>query len=230
MDGQSPYFINNAERQAAVLENVAIVPCDQKVSAIADLLPLLKAVANPGEPLPVVAEDVDADVLATLVLNSVRAASWRPARSSPGLRRAAQGDAQDMAIVTSGTVISSGLGLMLVKATQDHLGRARGTRPTRSVRPSWNWCAGRATEPRRRRKSPNPAAAKAGHGAGYGSGPDSRARWVLAGQPAWGTRGDLPSEGFGPVVLRHRHSQKVNGRTALGKPSVAGPLERRKGR
>ena len=121
----SPYFINNAERQAAVLENAAIVLCDQKLSAINDLVPLLEAAAKDGAPLLVVAEDVDADALATLVVNSVRGVIKACAVRAPGFGDRRKALLQDMAVLTGGTVISSDLGLTLAKAKLEHLGRAR---------------------------------------------------------------------------------------------------------
>jgi chaperonin GroEL len=121
----SPYFINNAERQSAVLENAVIVLCDQKLSAINDLVPLLEAAAKAGAPLLVVAEDVDADALATLVINSVRGVIKTCAVKAPGFGDRRKAMLQDMAVLTGGTVISSDLGLTLAKATLEHLGRAR---------------------------------------------------------------------------------------------------------
>ena len=121
----SPYFINNAEKQAAVLENAAIVLYDEKLSAVNDLVPLLEAAAKAGSPLLVVAEDVDADALATLVINSVRGVIKTCAVKAPGFGDRRKAMLQDMAVLTGGTVISGEIGLTLAKATFDHLGRAR---------------------------------------------------------------------------------------------------------
>ncbi len=121
----SPYFINNAEKQAAVLENAAIVLCDQKLSTVTDLVPLLEAAAKSGAPLLVIAEEVDADALATLVINSVRGVVKTCAVKAPGFGDRRKAMLQDMAVLTGGTVISSDLGLTLAKATLEHLGRAR---------------------------------------------------------------------------------------------------------
>ncbi len=121
----SPYFINNAEKQAAVLENAAIVLCDQKLSSVQDLVPLLEATAKAGTPLLVIAEDVDADALATLVVNSVRGVIKTCAVKAPGFGDRRKAMLQDMALLTGGTVISSDLGLSLAKATAEHLGHAR---------------------------------------------------------------------------------------------------------
>ncbi|HEX7436469.1 MAG TPA: chaperonin GroEL [Caldimonas sp.] len=121
----SPYFINNAEKQAAVLENAAIVLCDQKLSTVTDLVPLLEAAAKSGAPLLVIAEEVDADALATLVINSVRGVVKTCAVKAPGFGDRRKAMLQDMAVLTGGTVIASDLGLTLAKATLEHLGRAR---------------------------------------------------------------------------------------------------------
>ena len=121
----SPYFINNAERQAVVMENAVVVLCDQKLSTVNDLVPLLEASAKAGAPLLVIAEDVDADALATMVINSVRGVVKTCAVKAPGFGDRRKAMLQDMAVLTGGTVISGELGLTLAKATLDSLGRAR---------------------------------------------------------------------------------------------------------
>ena len=121
----SPYFINNAEKQTVLLENALVVLCDQRLSAINDLVPLLEAAAKSGDPLLVIAEDVDADALATLVINSMRGVVKTCAVKAPGFGDRRKLLLQDMGILTGGQVISNELGLSLAKATLDHLGRAR---------------------------------------------------------------------------------------------------------
>ena len=121
----SPYFINNAEKQVAELENAAILLCDHKLSAVQDLVPLLEATAKAGTPLLVIAEEVDADALATLVVNSVRGIIKTCAVKAPGFGDRRKAMLQDMALLTGGTVISSELGISLAKATPEHLGHAR---------------------------------------------------------------------------------------------------------
>ena len=121
----SPYFINNAERQAAVLENANILLTDRKLSSITELLPMLEAVAKSGDPLLVIADDIEADALATLVVNTVRGVVKTCAVKAPGFGDRRKALLQDMAALTGGTVISEDLGLTLQKAAAEHLGRAK---------------------------------------------------------------------------------------------------------
>ncbi len=121
----SAYFINDAERQAVVLEDAAIVLLDQRLSAIKDLLPLLDAAAKGGTPLLVVAEDIDNEALATLVINSLRGVVKACAVKAPGFGDRRKAMLQDIALVTGGQLISAELGVTLEKASLDQLGRAR---------------------------------------------------------------------------------------------------------
>ena len=121
----SPYFITDAEKQNAALEDPYILLFDKKISAIHDLLPLLEQVAKAGKPLLVVAEDVDGEALATLVVNNLRGALKSCAVKAPGFGDRRKAMLEDIAIVTGGTVVSEELGLTLEKATLTDLGRAK---------------------------------------------------------------------------------------------------------
>lgn len=121
----SPYFINNADKQMAVLEDPYILLHDKKISSIRDLLPILEQVAKAGKPLLVIAEDVEGEALATLVVNNIRGILKTCAVKAPGFGDRRKAMLEDMAILTGGTVISEEVGLTLEKATLNDLGRAK---------------------------------------------------------------------------------------------------------
>ena len=121
----SPYFINNQDTLRAELEDPYILLYDKKVSNIRDLLPVLEAVAQAGRPLLLVAEDVEGEALATLVVNSIRGIIKVSAVKAPGFGDRRKAMLQDIAILTGATVISEEVGLTLEKATLNELGSAK---------------------------------------------------------------------------------------------------------
>ena len=121
----SPYFINNQQSMAAELEDPLILLTDKKISNIREMLPLLEGVAKSGKPLLIVAEDVEGEALATLVVNTIRGIVKVAAVKAPGFGDRRKAMLQDIAILTGGTVISEEVGLSLEKATLDDLGTAR---------------------------------------------------------------------------------------------------------
>jgi chaperonin GroEL len=121
----SPYFINNQQSQTAELENPFILLYDKKISNIRELLPLLEGVAKSGRPLLVVAEDVEGEALATLVVNTIRGIIKVAAVKAPGFGDRRKAMLQDIAILTGGQVISDEVGLSLEKATLNDLGESK---------------------------------------------------------------------------------------------------------
>jgi chaperonin GroEL len=121
----SPYFINSAEKQMAVLENPFVLLHDKKVSNIRDLLPVLEQVAKAGRPLLIIAEEVEGEALATLVVNNIRGILKTCAVKAPGFGDRRKAMLEDIAILTGGTVISEEVGLQLEKASLNDLGQAK---------------------------------------------------------------------------------------------------------
>ena len=121
----SPYFINNQQNQTAELEKPLILLCDKKISNIREMLPLLEGVAKAGRPLLVIAEDLEGEALATLVVNNIRGILKVAAVKAPGFGDRRKAMLQDIAVLTGGTVISDEVGLSLEKATLSDLGEAK---------------------------------------------------------------------------------------------------------
>jgi chaperonin GroEL len=121
----SPYFINNPEKQAAILENAYVLLHDKKISNIRDLLPTLEQVAKAGRPLLIVAEEVEGEALATLVVNTIRGILKVVAVKAPGFGDRRKAMLEDIAILTGGKVIAEEVGLTLEKVTLADLGQAK---------------------------------------------------------------------------------------------------------
>jgi chaperonin GroEL len=121
----SPYFVTDPERQEAVLDDAYILYTSGKISAVHDLVPVLEKIMQSGKALLIVAEDVEGEALATLVVNKIRGTFTSVAVKAPGFGERRKAMLQDMAILTGGTVISEEIGLKLETATVDLLGRAR---------------------------------------------------------------------------------------------------------
>ena len=120
----SPYFVTNSEKMESDLENPYILLYDKKISAMKDLLPILEPVAQSGKPLLVIAEDVDGEALATLVVNKLRGALKIAAVKAPGFGDRRKAMLEDIAILTGGTVISEERGFNIENTTIEMLGTA----------------------------------------------------------------------------------------------------------
>jgi chaperonin GroEL len=121
----SPYFINNQERQIALMDNPLVLLHDKKISNIRDLLPTLEQVAKSGRPLLIIAEDIDGEALATLVVNNIRGILKTTAVKAPGFGDRRKAMLEDIALLTGGTVIAEEVGLKLETVTLEMLGQAK---------------------------------------------------------------------------------------------------------
>ena len=121
----SPYFVTDSERMEAVLEDPYILLSDRKIGVMRDMLPLLEQMAKSGRPLLVIAEDVEGEALATLIVNQIRGVLKACAVKAPGFGDRRKASLEDMAILTGGQVVSEELGLKLETATIEQLGRAK---------------------------------------------------------------------------------------------------------
>ncbi len=121
----SPYFVTDADRMDAVLEDVYILIHEKKISALKDLVPLLEKVAQQGRPILVIAEDVEGEALATLVVNKIRGTIRSAAVKAPGYGDRRKAMLEDIAVLTEGRVLSEDLGIKLENVTMNDLGRAK---------------------------------------------------------------------------------------------------------
>src|SRR5205823_11906870 len=121
----SPYFVTDPERMEAILEEPYILIVNKKISSVQEILPVLEKVLQGGKPLVIIAEDVEGEALATLVVNKIRGTFAAIAVKAPGFGDRRKAMLQDMAILTGGQVISEEVGLKLENATLDLLGQAR---------------------------------------------------------------------------------------------------------
>jgi chaperonin GroEL len=121
----SPYFVTNAEKMRVEMEDPYILVCEKKLSALQELLPLLEAVAQAGKPLLIIAEDVEGEALATLVVNKLRGGLKVAAVKAPGFGDRRKAMLEDIAILTAGTMVSADLGIKLENVSVKMLGRAK---------------------------------------------------------------------------------------------------------
>jgi chaperonin GroEL len=121
----SPYFVTNADKMRVEMEDPYLLICEKKLSGLQELLPLLEAVVQSGKPLVIIAEDVEGEALATLVVNKLRGGLKVAAVKAPGFGDRRKAMLEDIAILTGGTMVSSDLGIKLENVTIDMLGRAK---------------------------------------------------------------------------------------------------------
>jgi chaperonin GroEL len=130
----SPYFVTDAERMEAVLEDAIILIHEKKISAMKDMLPLLEQVARAGRPLLIIAEDIEGEALATLVVNKLRGTLNTCAVKAPGFGDRRKAMLEDIAILTGGKAITEDLGIKLENIKLEDLGKAKKSTSTSAAR------------------------------------------------------------------------------------------------
>ena len=173
----SPYFVTDPERMEAVLEDAYILIVDSKISSVKDLLPLLEKVMQSGKPLVIVAEDVEGEALATLVVNKIRGTFKSVAVKAPGFGDRRKAMLQDIAILTGGQVISESVGLKLENAGLELLGRARKVVVTKDETTIVEGCRRRRADRRPGRTRSAPRSRRAT--------PTTTGRSCRSGWPSW---------------------------------------------
>ena len=244
----SPYFINNQDSMSADLEDPYILLCDKKISNIRDMLPVLENVAKAGKPLMVVAEDIEGEALATLVVNNMRGIVKIAAAKAPGFGDRRKAMLQDIAILTGGTVISEEVGLTLEGASLDDLGTAKRVSSTKENTTIVDGAGAKAdiegphqADSRRDRGNhlglrPREAARTAGQarrrrcrhqsGRGYGSGDEGKAgahrrRAALHARGSRGRHRAGRRRCLGACVAEHRRTRRRQRRSEHGHPDRA---------
>ena len=209
----SPYFINNPDKQVALLEDPYILLHDKKICNIRDLLPLLEQVAKAGKPLLIIAEDVDGEALATLVVNNIRGILKTTAVKAPGFGDRRKAMLEDIAILTGGTVIAEELGLKLENATLKDLGRAKKHRSRQ----------GRHDDHRRRRRKGGDRGARQEHPQA-----DRRSDLRLRQGKAAGARGQARRRRCGDQGRRRDRSRDEGKEGARRRRAARDPCGRRR--
>src|SRR5579884_1501631 len=209
----SPYFVTDPERQEAILDDPYILICNSKISAVHDLIPVLEKVMQSGKALLIIAEDIEGEALATLVVNKIRGTFSSVGVKAPGFGERRKAMLGDIAVLTGGQVISEEIGLKLESVTLDLLGRARRVSSTRTTPPSSTGAAPRTTwpgaSPRSSARSRTPTRT--------GTARSSRSGW-----PGWPV--EWPSSGWAPPPRWSSRRRSTASRTPCPPP---GPPSRR---
>ena len=210
----SPYFVTDPERQEAVLDEPVHPLLNRKISAVHDLVPVLEKVMQTGKPLLIIAEDVEGEALATLVVNKIRGTFTSVAVKAPGFGERRKAMLQDMAVLTGGQVISEEIGLKLENATIDLLGHGP---PGHRHQGRHHHRRGRRLEPRTSRAASPRSSARSTTPTPTGTARSSRSAW-----PSWPAA--WPSSRSAPPPRWSSRRRSTASRTPCPPP---GPRSRR---